>query len=160
MPPNTRIGRYCSIARNVRFIDANHPMDALSSHPYFYTPRLGVIVDDRLELRPQIVEDDVWIGHNATITPGCHIVGRGAVIGAGAVVTADVPRYAVVMGLPGRVTRMRFDADTIALLEASEWWTLDKSALAAAVAAAPKFAERPSRAAAPAFFAAINKTLP
>jgi glyoxylase-like metal-dependent hydrolase (beta-lactamase superfamily II) len=56
--------------------------------------------------------------------------------------------------------RMRFDADTIALLEASEWWTLDKSALAAAVAAAPEFAERPSRATAPAFFAALNKTLP
>jgi acetyltransferase-like isoleucine patch superfamily enzyme len=152
-------GRYCSIARNVRFIDANHPLHSLSSHPYFYEPRLGVIADDRLELRPQIVEDDVWIGHNATITPGCHIIGRGAVIGAGAVVTADVPRYAVVMGMPGRVTRMRFDADTIALLEASEWWTLDKSALAAAVAAAPEFAERPSRAAAPAFFAALNKTL-
>ncbi len=159
VPPNTRIGRYCSIARNVRFIDANHPLHSLSSHPYFYEPRLGVIADDRLELRPQIVEDDVWIGHNATITPGCHIIGRGAVIGAGAVVTADVPRYAVVMGMPGRVTRMRFDADTIALLEASEWWTLDKSALAAAVAAAPEFAERPSRAAAPAFFAALNKTL-
>ena len=160
LPPGTKIGRYCSLAKSVRFVDANHPSDALSSHPFFYEARRGVIAADNLEPRPQIVEDDVWIGHNVTVTPGCHVIGRGAIIGAGAVVTADVPRYAVVMGMPGRVVRLRFDADTIAILEASAWWRLDKAALAAAVAASPAFAIRPDRASAPAFFAALGKPLP
>jgi virginiamycin A acetyltransferase len=143
VPPGTRIGRYCSIARNARFIDANHPMDALSTHPYFYESRHGVIAADRLHLRPQIVGDDVWIGHSATIAAGCHHIGRGAVIGAGAVVTRDVPPYAIVTGLPAAVARYRFDPETIAAIEESRWWELDRAALASALRAVPAFAEKP-----------------
>ena len=155
VPPGTRIGRYCSIARNVRFIDANHPMDTLSTHPYFYQKSFGVISNDRLRLRPQVVEDDVWIGHNATIAASCHHIGRGAVIGAGAVVTHDVPPYAVVMGMPARVVRTRFDPETIALIEESRWWELDRASLARAVAAAPDFAFRPAPDTAAAFLQAV-----
>jgi len=60
-----------------------------------------------------IVEDDVWIGHGATIlTPA--VVGRGAIVGAGSVVVKDVPRYAIVGGIPARVLNMRFSPDQVA----------------------------------------------
>jgi acetyltransferase-like isoleucine patch superfamily enzyme len=49
--------------------------------------------------RPLVVGNDVWIGANAVIMPGCTL-GNGAIIGAGAVVTRDVPPYAVVAGVP------------------------------------------------------------
>ena len=156
VPPNTRIGRYCSIARNARFIDANHPMDTLSTHPYFYESHFGVIPKDRLELRPQIVSDDVWIGHNVTIAASCHTIGRGAVIGANAVVTKDVPPYAVVTGLPGKIARYRFDPETIAVVEASRWWELDRQSLAQAVKTAPEFAFRPTPETAAAFAEAVR----
>jgi acetyltransferase-like isoleucine patch superfamily enzyme len=157
VPPGTRIGRYCSIARNARFIEANHPMDALSTHPYFYEAHHGVIDRDLLDRRPQTVSDDVWIGHNATIGAGCGHIGRGAVVGAGAVVTRDVPPYAIVTGLPAKVSRYRFDPETIALVEESRWWELDKPALAAAVKLAPEFATSPGRESAARFRDAVGR---
>ena len=157
VPPGTRIGRYCSIARTARFLDANHPIDTLSSHPFFYLGGMGVIATDRITLRPQIVEEDVWVGHNATIGATCHRIGRGAVVGAGAVVTRDVPPYAIVVGMPARVVRYRFDPETIAAIEASQWWTLDKEDLAEVVREAPEFALHPSPESAPAFLAAVAR---
>lgn len=129
-PPRTRIGRYCSIARSARILDSNHPIDALTTHPYLYDPVHGVVAKNPLEPAWLVIEDDVWISHNATITPGCKHVGRGAIIGAGAVVTKDVPAYAIVAGVPATVVRYRFDADTQAALEASRWWEMDKARLA------------------------------
>lgn len=55
---------------------------------------------------PIIIEDDVWIGANATILKGIKI-GKGAVIGAGSVVTKDVPEYAIAVGNPARVVKYR-----------------------------------------------------
>ena len=49
---------------------------------------------------PLVIEDDVWIGHNVILLPNCRFIGRGAVIGAGAIVTKDVERYAIVAGNP------------------------------------------------------------
>lgn len=56
--------------------------------------------------KPVVIEDDVWIGARVIILPGVHI-GTGVVIGAGAVVTKDVPDYAVVGGNPARILKMR-----------------------------------------------------
>lgn len=58
------------------------------------------------EYEPVIISDDVWIGARVTILPGSQI-GKGAVIGAGAVVTGKVPEYAVVGGVPAKVIKYR-----------------------------------------------------
>jgi acetyltransferase-like isoleucine patch superfamily enzyme len=147
VPPQTRIGRWCSVARSVRMLNANHPMQALSTHPYLYEAKWGVIDADRIDREWLVIEDDVWIGHNAIISPSCHHIGRGAIIGAGAVVTHDVPAYAVMAGIPAKTLRMRFDDAMIAALEASRWWEMDKAALAVLVARNPALAFHPTPAA-------------
>ncbi len=70
------------------------------------------------------IGNDVWIGRGATIMPGVS-VGHGAIIGTGAVVTRDVQPYAVVGGVPARLIRYRFPAETIAKLLAIRWWDWD-----------------------------------
>ncbi len=125
MPGPLRIGRYCSFGNSVRVVDANHPMDGLTTHPLIYEARHGVIADDRIKSLPLVIEDDVWVGHNSVILPGCKHIGRGAIIGAGSIITRDVPAYAIIAGNPGRMLKMRFDAATIDAIEASQWWLLD-----------------------------------
>jgi virginiamycin A acetyltransferase len=68
-----------------------------------------------------VVGHDVWIGYEATIIPGVQI-GNGAVVASKAVVTRNVPAYAVVAGNPAQVVRYRFDETTIARLQALAWW--------------------------------------
>lgn len=160
IPPGSRIGRYCSIARSSRLLDADHPISALSTHPYFYLGQFGLVGKDQLHLIAPVVEDDVWIGHNAIITPTCNHIGRGAIVGAGAVVTKDVPPYAIVTGAPGKLARFRFDPDTIAVIEASRWWELSREELAAASKAAPLFLLQPGRDTAAPFFAHLGRDLP
>ena len=68
-----------------------------------------------------VVGNDVWIGYEAVILSGVTI-GDGAIIGARAVVTKDVPPYTIVAGVPARPIRKRFDEETIARLEQLRWW--------------------------------------
>lgn len=75
-----------------------------------------------------IIGSDVWIGMNAVVMRGIR-VGDGAVIGAGAVVTHDVPAWAIVVGVPARVLKYRFDEQTRQRLAAIEWWTIDEDEL-------------------------------
>lgn len=132
-PPRTRIGRYCSIAKTARVIDANHPLDALTTHPFLYETRWGVVSKSIIDPPWLVIEDDVWIGQNAVIMPGCKFIGRGAIIGAGAIVTRDVPAYGIVTGVPASLKRMRFEPQTIERLEASRWWELSCAELATLV---------------------------
>lgn len=125
MPGPIIVGRYCSIANTVRSAPINHPTDALTTHPVLYEKKFGVVDEDIFYDDPLVIEDDVWIGHNAMILPGCKFIGRGAVIGAGAIVTRNVERYAIVAGNPARKLRDRFPADLIAAVEKSRWWELD-----------------------------------
>lgn len=122
------IGKFCSIAANVRINALEHPMERLTTHKVSYRPNeyfryLGVDADFRAKRQEKRVTigHDVWIGHGAVIMPGVN-VGHGAVIGANAVVTKDVAAYHVVGGVPARVIRKRFDDKIIQRLLDVCWW--------------------------------------
>lgn len=87
------------------------------------TSIVGQFMSDVKEKRPQddcgvVIEDDVWVGSRALILQGV-VVGRGSIVGAGAVVTKSVPPYAIVAGVPARVVKFRWDVDTILRHEAA-----------------------------------------
>lgn len=115
------IGKGCSIAESVTFmIDLNHNygsiaqgnMDFLKDAPASrWIPRKASI----------ILQNDVWIGHGATIMPGV-VLRNGCVVAANAVVTKDVPPYAVVGGNPAKIIRYRFNEETISGLQRIAWW--------------------------------------
>ena len=78
------------------------------------------------EFKAQIeIGNDVWIGDSAIIMDGVKI-GDGSIIAAGAVVTKDVPPYAIVGGVPAKIIRYRFDEDDINFLLELSWWEKDK----------------------------------
>lgn len=122
------IGKFCSIASNVRINALEHPMERLMTHKVSYRPNeyfryLGVdsAFRERRQAKRVTIGNDVWIGHGAVITPGVNI-GHGAVIGANAVVTKDVAPYRIVGGVPARIIRKRFDDAIVDRLLALCWW--------------------------------------
>lgn len=124
-PAGITIGRYVSIAAGVKAFRRNHPTERISTHPYFYNKRLGWYEDDQLpESQRLLIGHDAWIGANAIITPRCNRIGIGSVIGAGSVVTADVPDFAIVVGVPARILRYRFPLDYQAAVLRGRWWEL------------------------------------
>ena len=116
------IGNYVSIAQKVTFLlDVEHNTNTISTYP-FNTKVLGL--GDEAKSKGDIrIEDDVWIGYGATILSGVHI-GQGAVIAAGAIVSKNVPPYAVVGGIPAKIIKYRFNKEIIEFME-----TLDFSRL-------------------------------
>jgi lipopolysaccharide biosynthesis protein len=126
---STVIGSFCSIGQRVVIGHGKHPKDFLSSSPFFYFDELGFKSEDMPAhdefwyIEPIIIGNDVWIGDGAWIRNGVTI-GDGAIIGARAVVTKDVPPYAIVAGVPGGIIGYRFDEMTIRALLDSEWWNL------------------------------------
>lgn len=110
--PKLKIGRFCSIGDNVFFVlNSEHDYSRVSTYP-FKAKCLGVGEFEPLSKGDIVIDDDVWIGCNATILSGVHI-GQGAVIAAGALVANDVPPYAIVGGVPAKVIRYRFSSELI-----------------------------------------------
>ncbi len=97
--PRVSIGAYTYMAHEVTILGGDHRYDV---------PGVPIGFSGRPEMPYTIVEDDVWIGHRAIILAGVTI-GRGAIIAAGAVVTKNVPPYAIVGGVPARIIGDRFD---------------------------------------------------
>lgn len=124
-PERLVIGRFCQLAHGVRFItaSANHPMRGFSTYPFavFDPDDMQAYSGEVAAYGDTVVGNDVWIGFEALVMPGVTI-GDGAIIAARAVVTADVPDYAIVAGNPARVVRQRFDPETISRLKALAWW--------------------------------------
>lgn len=122
------IGKFCSIACGAKFLfnSANHSLASLSTYPFpIFYEEWGLNIQDVAAAWDNkgdiVIGNDVWIGYEAVVLAGVTI-GDGAVIGARAVVTKDVPPYAVVGGVPARLIRRRFPDDTISALLALKWW--------------------------------------
>lgn len=126
------IGRFCSIACGAKFIfnSANHSMSSLSTYPFpiFFEEweleckDIPVAWDNKGDI---IIGNDVWIGYEAVILAGVTI-GDGAIVGAGSVVTKDIPPYTIVGGVPARPIRKRFSEETIIFLLKMKWWAWPK----------------------------------
>ena len=123
----TTLGKFCSIAAQTRINPGNHPLKrVMMSHVGYRSSAYGLGNDDAafFEWRrstPVTLGNDVWIGHGAVVLPGVSI-GTGAAVGAGSIVTKDVPPFAIVVGNPARVLRLRFSEAVVAALLSIAWW--------------------------------------
>ena len=135
------IGKFCSIACGAKFLfnSANHSMESLSTYPFpLFFEEWGLDRNDVADAWDNkgdiIIGNDVWIGYEAVILSGVTI-GDGAIIGARAVVTRDVPPYTIVGGVPAKAIKKRFSEATIAYLLRIQWWNWSKEKIAENIAA-------------------------
>lgn len=120
------IGRYGSIADGVEILlGGNHRLDWATTYPFPALPRLwpqaAAMIGHDATRGDVVIGHDVWLGSQCMVMSGVTI-GHGAVVAARAVVTRDVPPYAIVAGNPARVVRLRFDEARIAALLETAWW--------------------------------------
>ena len=127
---NTSIGKFCSIGPGVRCGMGFHPSNTfVSTHPIFFSTnkQAQITFADKnyfTEALPIEIGNDVWIGANVIILDGVRI-GNGAILGAGAVITKDVPDYAIAVGVPAKVIKYRFEKEQINFLLKDKWWNKD-----------------------------------
>lgn len=121
------IGKFCAIARDVKFImnGANHEMDAFTTYPFSIFSNGWEKVMPSMDELPYkgdtVIQNDVWIGYDATIMPGIQI-GNGSIIASKSVVVRDVEPYSIVGGNPAKLIRKRFPDEVIDLLQGLRWW--------------------------------------
>ena len=139
----TRFGRYVQVGESAIIAPPEHPWDWFSSHPFTFTrpqfmpnmyqmPEFARLAPDadagpswaESQNNVTVIGHDVWIGAGSFIRRGLTI-GDGAIIGANAVVTRDVPPYAIVVGSPARLLRLRFDEKIVERFLALQWWRYD-----------------------------------
>lgn len=130
------IGKFCSIAAHARINPGNHPLDRAALPHFTYRATMFDMGQDDEEFFgwrrsfPMTLGNDVWIGHGAVVLPGVS-VGTGAAVGANAVVSRDVPDFAVVAGVPARILRYRFPEPVRDALLRLAWWDWDHATLGA-----------------------------
>lgn len=133
-----RIGAFCSFAEGVEYV-GNHETRYISTHTMIHQGKniegydypkayyehvflgnepIGELVKKQ---NRAYIGNDVWLGKNVIITNSAN-TGDGVVAGAGSVITKDVPDYAIVMGVPARISRFRYNSDQIKALKAISWW--------------------------------------
>ena len=136
----TQIGKYCSIGNDVKVLYGTHPTkEFVSTHPAFYSTveqagftwvekecfqeRHYAIPEEKISV---VIGNDVWIAGHVQILEGVRI-GDGAIVAAGAVVTKDVPDYAIVGGVPAKVLGWRFEDEEREWLKKLQWWNKDEA---------------------------------
>ena len=117
------IGKYCSISRHVTiFLGSEHRKDWVSTFPFPFLWEDAKSIAGHPSTKGDVtIGNDVWIGYGVTVLSGVDI-GDGAVIGACAVITTDIPPYAIVAGNPARIVGYRFDGETVRKLLKIRWW--------------------------------------
>ncbi len=134
------MGKFCSVACGAKFLfnSANHSLASLSTYPFpIFFEEWGLDVknirqawDNKGDI---VIGNDVWIGYEAVVLAGVTI-GDGAVIGARAVVSKDIPPYTIAAGVPAKPIRKRFSQDTIRSLLEIKWWNWSEERIARHIA--------------------------
>lgn len=124
-----KIGNYTSIGPGVKRFEMNHPSDEASTHPCWFNPVYGWVESDPRTKTMLEIGHDVWIGANAIILPGCSRIGNGAIVGAGAVVTKDIPPYEIWGGVPAKFIKRRMGLAESEALEKTRWWEMTEAEL-------------------------------
>lgn len=127
------LGKYNSIGRDCNFfLHANHRVDWITTSSQLWGPVTDEIANLHMRMgHPTckgdiIIENDVWVGAKSTIMSGVKIH-NGSVIGAGSVVTKDVPPYSIVAGNPATIIKFRFTPEQIQSLLQIKWWEWDEN---------------------------------
>jgi len=118
------IGAFSSIGQNVCILDFNHDFNKMTCSFINHLIYKTSFTNDIITKGPIIIEEDVFIGSNSIILAGVSI-GRGSIIGAGSIVTKNVPKYSIVAGNPAKIISKRFDDSMIEYLENLKWWEWD-----------------------------------
>jgi virginiamycin A acetyltransferase len=126
---SAQVGKFCSLAWDISIGGGNHEFDMVTTSPLWRLHKLSGEqgkAKGELEKRYQIfgettIGNDVWIASNVTVLRRVHI-GDGAIIGAGAIVTKDVPPYTIVAGVPAKPMKKRFPDHIIEALLEIKWW--------------------------------------
>ena len=126
-----KIGSFCALADYLTIGCDDHDYKMITTHPFWHDSSWGISDDvefskqyrEKEYEQPCEIGNDVWFGAGVIVCRNVRI-GDGCVIGAGAVITKDIPPYSVVVGTPGRVIKKRFSDEMINRLEKCKWWDL------------------------------------
>ncbi|MFP7481706.1 glycosyltransferase [Weissella paramesenteroides] len=142
LPVNTIVGRYSSIAPGATRMGTSHPIERFTTSNLTYETtssafskyfndndqsfeNFPTVPNSHKNFQPIVIGNDVWIGQDVTFSGNGIKIGNGAIVASKAVVTKDVPPYAVVGGIPAKVIKYRFPDDIIRKLEELKWWQYD-----------------------------------